>query len=224
MFVGPNQSPIKRSDFVAGLDLIPNCETGVKLFVSKAYLNVQTGVENWGYSSLCVFLFPLPLLQPCLPPVDTSWKAFASRQSSKHGVGSRNLSWMALVCFGEIPTEALVLWSRCISSIRQTAFATGHAARCSGRSEAKHWGAQQRWWSLVCKVKERRFFILFSEEICTCLLGFCWLGVFLVCWEFFCCYSCSCSSSRWQTWWKVNVRDVVFHDNVSQVQTWTYLA
>jgi len=46
MFVGPNQSPIKRSDFVAGLDLIPNCETGVKLFVSKAYLNVQTGVEN----------------------------------------------------------------------------------------------------------------------------------------------------------------------------------
>jgi len=43
-----------------------------------------------------------------------------------------------------------------------------------------------------------------------CFLGL--LGVFLL-------LLISCSSSRWQTWWKVNVRDVVFHDNVSQVQT-----
>lgn len=111
-FSSPNQSSIRRFHFVAGLDLPLNCGTAIKPCVSKAHLNAQACEENWGYSALCVFLsstpFPAP---PAFLLVDTKLKSFCTTgrvANSRHkGGGGRNLDWMALVCLGETPREAL---------------------------------------------------------------------------------------------------------------------
>lgn len=74
IFICPNQSPIKRLHFVAGLDVTLNRETAIKLCVSKAHLNAQACVENGGYGSLFMSLpFSSPFPAPhAFPPVDTN--------------------------------------------------------------------------------------------------------------------------------------------------------
>lgn len=46
IFIGSNQSLIKRFNFVARLNLPLNCETAINLCVSKAHLSAQVCVEN----------------------------------------------------------------------------------------------------------------------------------------------------------------------------------
>lgn len=126
--------------------------------------------------------FSCPFPAPCaFPPVDTNWKAFAQQgglANGKHrvGIGGRNLSWMALVCFGETPREPLVLWSRRVSSMGQTAFITWHAENTVG-NEKLSTGVVSRGGGLWFAKSRRVFWLFCFQNKYVLLLACCFLLV-----------------------------------------------
>lgn len=152
IFIGSNQSIIKRFNFVTGLNLPLNCETAINLCVSKAHLSAQSCVGNWGYSSLSCVFPSLAFLHHL--PVDTKWTAL-------HRPANRGVVLVGGIWAGW-------LWGA-LAKHPEKGMWVFHEANClHPRSEiqweweTKDRGGQLRWWSLQRQGEVFRL-VLFSE-------------------------------------------------------------